>query len=834
MNSNLLRYSLLLSLILAPSSRIFPQTHEVYPGAIGYMEMIFLPPVTTGPWSPTWSPDGQEIAFAMQGSLWKVPVEGGEAQQLTTGPHYDSEPSWSPDGQQIVFTRDNDASIHLWLVDADGKNTRQLTRVGDINVNPAWSPANNNIAYASLSKGQTFNLRSITPTTGESRVLVKNPYQNFEPSWSPNGSKISFLSNRETSYGTGDIWILNISNQDQNLLLKEESLYHARPQWSPDGNSIAFVSHRTGRNQIWLLHTESGIPMQLTRQEAEVFTPRWSPDGTQLAFISNADHDFSIWKIPARGGTPSKVAITSFANKHQVGKLQVIIRDLMNGEVTPARAYVKASDGKSYAPLGTFHRVNTAGDDRLSGNIAHYFHTSGEFNIDLPPGPASIKLTKGFEYRPSSLEVEIVAGITQTVELELERFINMPKKGWYSGDNHLHMNYGGIFGSTPDSLMLEAAAEDLHVVNNLIANHHNRIIDLDYFEGKPHAISDEQRILYFNQEFRPSFPGHLSLINLKQYFFPSYTTYVGTANEPYYPINTQVLDTVHAQGAVGGYVHPFYGPDRGLPRRSKEFPVSVALNLLDYYDVMCIWTDSRASASEWYRTLNLGFQLPASAGTDAFPNFWRSPAVGTVRVYVHSGTTLTYGDWIRGLTEGRTFVTNGPLLFFRVENQEPGGTLRLPANNSSTVHIEVEAHSIFPMHKLDILHNGKVILSITPDNPYFVELDEKLPVKASGWLAARVSGPKRQHLMMDGYVYAHTSPLYVNIGGQPSQSPEDARYFVQWIDEILPSLEDATCDQELGSSTQIINACFDTKEQKQEAVRIWKKARRVYESLTNK
>ena len=234
----------------------------------------------------------------MQGSLWKVPVEGGEAQQLTTGPHYDSEPSWSPDGQQIVFTRDNDASIHLWLVDAEGKNTRQLTRVGDINVNPAWSPANNNIAYASLSKGQTFNLRSITPTTGESRVLVKNPYQNFEPSWSPNGSKISFLSNRETSYGTGDIWILNISNQDQNLLLKEESLYHARPQWSPDGNSIAFVSHRTGRNQIWLLHTESGIPMQLTRQEAEVFTPRWSPDGTQLAFISNADHDFSIWKIP--------------------------------------------------------------------------------------------------------------------------------------------------------------------------------------------------------------------------------------------------------------------------------------------------------------------------------------------------------------------------------------------------------------------------------------------------------------------------------------------------------------------------------------------------------
>ena len=371
-----------------------------------------------------------------------------------------------------------------------------------------------------------------------------------------------------------------------------------------------------------MLHAASGNPTQLTRQGAELFTPRWSPDGGRLAYVSNAESRFTLWTVPAVGGAPSEIEITDFDYLHPVGRLEVVVRDGVTGEKTPARAYVQAGDGKSHAPFEAYHRVNAPGYDRIPGNTEHYFHTPGHFVIDLPAGRASVEVMKGFEYRPQSKEVEIVAGETRTVELSRERFMDLPARGWYSGDNHVHMNYGGIFASTPKTLLLEAEAEDVHVINDLIANHHSRIIDLQYLEGKPHSLSNSSRILYFNQEFRPSFPGHMSLLNLKEYFYPSYTTYGGTPNEAYHPTNTQVLDAVHAQGAVGGYVHPFYGEQGTFPRRSKEFPVTVALGELDYYDLMSIPSDERATASEWYRALNLGFRIPASAGTDAVPNFW--------------------------------------------------------------------------------------------------------------------------------------------------------------------------------------------------------------------
>ncbi len=797
------------------SQVVFPTAYGVMFGGGGiYMEAMYPPPVTTGPWAPAWSPDGKQITFALQGSLWNVSVEGGEASQLTSGPHYDCEPAWSADGRMIAFTRDIGNAIELWVVDADGSNPRQLTRRGGLNINPRWLPDNNTIVFTSSGeeKKKRFGIWAVFANDGSMRPVLSDQFQNITPTPSPDGQQVVFVSNRPLGdkpiLGTGGLWKIAMGSISPTLLLQEETLWHARPVWSPDGRKIAYVSFRSGHQQLWVLSSIAANPIQLTFTDGEVFVPTWSPDNQKIAFISNAGGTFTLWTIPAMGGNPSPVPITGYRHSSPVGRLEVRIKDGGTGRLAAARVFAKASDGKSYAPLGAFHRVSTITDD-------HYFHTPGEFAVNLPTGKTTVEVMRGFEFRPQSKEVNIVAGQTQKLDFTLERISDLPALGWYSGDNHIHMNYGGIFEASPETLLREAASEDLHVANNMVANHNTRIFDMKYFEGRLSALSRPNNLVYFNQEYRSSFPGHLSLLNLKRYVYPAYVA-ANTARAAVYPALTQVLEIVHKQGGVGGYVHPFYAGDM-LPRRSKEFPVSVALGELDYYDLMCIWSDEYRSADEWYRVLNLGFRIPASAGSDVMTNYWRAPAVGSVRVYARSGTPLVYADWIRGLTAGRTFVTNGPLLFFRVDGREPGDEIRVGPGKGTNVPVEIEARSIVPMEKVDIIQNGKVVFSVKATDPYRVKVSTTVPVERSGWIAARATGPEKQRLLMDSYVYAHTSPVYLIKGGMPTRSPQDARYFMEWIDEVMELLAKQP---------------FDTREQKEEVLQVWRRARQVFVDLS--
>ena len=802
------------------------------PGSM-YIQSLYLPPVPSGPVDPRWSPNGQEIAFSMQGSLWRVPATGGEAVQITCGSSYDSQPTWSPDSKQIAFTRDTGEVINLWVVDIDGQNLQQLTNSQFFTVDPTWSPNGETILYSSIDENRTVGIWTISIKTGLVTPVLTDSYQNITPRWSPDGTAIVLVSNRpwgkRVIQATGGIWIYRLGADEPEILIPEETVWHAHPTWSPDGTKIAYSSIRTGENQLFVASSEAGNPFRITFNDGDSYTPVWSPDGKSLAYISNADNQFTLWTIPAFGGNPSEVKLTSLNYLNPVGRLQVAVRDTGTGNNTPARVYLRASDGKGYTPFGEFHRMVTVTND-------HYFHTTGSFQLELPIGEVTVEVMKGFEYRPQTQKVTILADQTSILEFDLNRFINLPERGWFSGDNHIHMNYGGLFLATPKTLMLEADAEDLHVINDLVANYSGvRILDLEYFEGGLHPLSKPNRLLYYNEEYRPTFAGHISLLNLKKFIFPQFNGMEGTALSAHYPPNSHVLDSVHAQGGIGGYVHPYLrdpslreypGSDLVKEPRSgwnqeyggaREFPVNVALRNVDYFDLMSIWSDEFAGEQVWYRTLNLGFRVPASAGSDSMTDYWRHPAIGSVRVYVKTGSSLDYSNWIEAFLEGRSFVTSGPLLSLHVNGAEPGDELTLPVGESLNVQVEAEAASIVPMQTIDIIHNGKVVHTVPLENQYEAKVSIDLPVDRTGWIAARVTGPERQHLLMDSYVYAHTNPVYLVRTGQPARSPEDARYFLEWIDTVLDMITET--DR------------FDTPVQREEVLRLWRKARTVYASL---
>ena len=193
-----------------------------------------------------------------------------------------------------------------------------------------------------------------------------------------------------------------------------------------------------------------------------------------------------------------------------------------------------------------------------------------------------------------------------------------------------------------------------------------------------------------------------------------------------------------------------------------------------------------ATVPLWYRLLNCGFRLPASAGTDCFLNRIRSRLPGGDRVYVKVDGEFTHQAWLEGLRAGRSFVTSGPMLELTVEGRGPSDTVRIAG--PGTVHVRARAESQFPLNRMEVIHNGQVAAKGALDgNQETHELDVQIPVNRSGWFSLRVSG--RTHPdHAAGPLEAHTSPIYLQVAGKPTVSRDDAKYFLAWIERLSLAL----------------------------------------------
>ena len=146
--------------------------------------------------------------------------------------------------------------------------------------------------------------------------------------------------------------------------------------------------------------------------------------------------------------------------------------------------------------------------------------------------------------------------------------------------------------------------------------------------------------------------------------------------------------------------------------------------------------------------------------------------VGVYRTYVHipEDEEFNYSNWCKNLKLGNTFFSGGPIIRFQVEGKPIGSTIQLPVNGG-TVEVEAIAESIFPVHSLEIIQEGRVVAS-TGDSKGTRKLRINAPIKLArhSWLAARCGGPQ----LTDGIVHhegwkrgiiAHTSPVYIAVGG---------------------------------------------------------------------
>ena len=802
-----------LALLALVSGTSVAQRERPYPGSKhggNYMyNFYFAPAPSSTPWSPDWSPDGEWIAVAMSGSIWKVDPASGRAWELTHNEKYHSLPDVSPDGKWIIYTADDRQTIQLEIVNLETGESHALTDDEHIYADPVFSPDGGRIAYVSTKPNGYFNVYVRAIRNGQwsgDKIAVSrdNNYGNnrlyfgewdmaITPSWLPNGRELLIVSNRNVPLGSGNVLRVPAATdgiEEGQTVLSEQTLYRTRPDVSIDGKRFIYASTGGSSDQfanLYVQPTVGGEPYKMTFLSHDAFHPRFSPDGEWIAYISNKDGLPQLALLETYGGAQRTVHITDRRWKRPMGVLS--LRTVVAGASAPtgSRVHLTASDGKFYAPADAYARASGVGDD--------VFHHTGEFRVEVPVGKVELTVVKGFEHWPKKLDVEIQANEVSQLTVELEPMTDMAAKGWYSGSTHVHMNYGGNLHNTLENLMMMSAAEDQDVVNEQVANKDNRILDYQHFVpgGGPHPLSTPERILVVGQEYRPPFYGHVFLFGMRDHLISPFTTgYEGTAIESLYPSNTDMLRKAKAQGATVGYVHAFGGesdPLEGNLGGAKGYMVDAALGTTDGVE----WAQAgRAGFHPWYATLGNGLRVTATGGEDSISDLQRSELVGSVRTYVYTGGRgLDMDAWFSGLREGRAFVSSGPLVELMVNGHMPGETVELGTGGGS---VDVTAHvkSITPLQNVLLVYNGEVIdeFTLSGERNDF-DLEKSYPVRKSGWFHLRAEGDPGERFPLDAvYAQGFTNPVWVDVGGQPVRSRAAAEYSIRWIDKLRQMAEE--------------------------------------------
>lgn len=269
------------------------------------------------------------------------------------------------------------------------------------------------------------------------------------------------------------------------------------------------------------------------------------------------------------------------------GRLKVMMLDEATGKPTAAVAGLYAPDHQLIVPPEALS-FDGAGFNYRPGRVrpyqsSHYwpgtvderrvFFIDGAFSVALPAGNYRLIAGKGFEYVPEVRSVRIEPSVESTQSVTLKRWIDMPARGWYSGDGHVHYERTGEESNR--RLLTWARAEDVHLINVMRMGDALKTYFEQYAFGKPgRKLMLDFALVPGQEDPRTTYIGHTLQMNLQQPIrWP----------DQYYLYDT-VFDEVHRQGGLTGYAHVYQPPNMGFWVR-EDMTMNVAQGKVDFAEI---------------------------------------------------------------------------------------------------------------------------------------------------------------------------------------------------------------------------------------------------------
>lgn len=444
-------------------------------------------------------------------------------------------------------------------------------------------------------------------------------------------------------------------------------------------------------------------------------------------------------------------------------------------ETTPARVGIYDASGRM--PLPGDDALLIRNYDELSRQIflrathgtvspwphdnRHMFYIDGDYSARLPAGDYSLVVSKGPEYEVVSHDFRIESGKTAKLDVQLARWINMPARGWYSGDDHVHMTRNRPDNEPISQLM---QGEDVHITNVLqMGNPAGTHFHQYAFGEAGRYLAGRHALVSGVEDPRTAVRGHTISLNVSD-----------VVRDPeLYLRYDRIFEAYRRQGGLSGYAHVA----GGLFNVGRGLALDVPLGSVDFVEVM---QDGILATELWYDFLDLGYRLIPTAGSD-FPYLGQP---GSERNYVYVGDEFSIDAWYRQLRAGHTFVTNGPMLRLEVNGHPMGSTIELRSGDAIEISAGVSLNpQIESLDRLELVVHGEIAATagdISPDNS--IALEHSLTADKGVWIAARAYGIDQ--------AAAHTAPVYVLVNGDGFRNDGAVAGIVDAMLDLLDEYED--------------------------------------------